>query len=108
MEELLNKDVGFDTTDFFKSLITKKTDNLAKLKDLDPDQKKDIIAKLSSQKHFMMPLEIKQLKNALQKEDFQAEESANILFQDCSNIPGSNPTLELTNKFNSGVNESKR
>lgn len=97
-----------DTTDFFKSLITKKNENTEKLKDLDPDQKEDMIKSLSSQKYFMMPLEIKQLKNALQKERACEEEIDNTLFQDGSKIPGLNPTIDITKQFDSKINESKR
>ena len=60
--DFIKRDVGLDTTDFFKSLITKKNEKEEKLKDLDPNQKKDMIKSISAQKYFMMPLEIKQLK----------------------------------------------
>lgn len=90
--DLVRQDVGLATTDFFKMLVSgnQKSQNEA-LGTLDPIRKKQMYKKLASQKHFMMPLEMKQLKNALQKEDHLKGGQSEFLIQDFSRIEGKNP-----------------
>lgn len=48
----------------------------------------------------MMPLEIKQIKNALQKEENQNPSSNNLFVQDFSNIQGASPLVESPKGYN--------
>ena len=100
--DIVKLDVGYETTDYFKALLTGTNahDKNEKLKDLDPDQKKKIFERLSSEKHFMMPFEIKQIKNALQKEEIQNASMNNLFIQDFSNIQGASPIVEAPKGYN--------
>jgi hypothetical protein len=89
--DVIVTDVGFATTDFFKRLISgdkKEEQEQIKISDLDPDQKKLMYQKMSGQKHFMLPLEMTQLKNALRREEQLTLGQNELLIQDYSKIHG--------------------
>ena len=88
-------DVKYETTDFFKTLVGDKrsestTHNLGQL---NPDQKKKVLDQLSSQKHFMLPYEIKQLKSALKAEELNSASNP-LLIKEFSDIDGNSPLLD--------------
>jgi hypothetical protein len=89
--EFIVPDVGLATTSFFKNLVKGKkyTQSSSNLHGLNPDQKKKMLRDMSLKEHFMTPFEMKQIKNAFQKEDELIGMHSQIFMQNLSRIKGS-------------------
>lgn len=90
-ESIIDNGPGLESTEFFKTLVgeTKEKKQIAKLSSMNPIERKKVLNEMSKQRHFMLPLEIKQLKKALQAEDQLS--SSPLLIKDFSKIDGKSP-----------------
>ena len=102
-------DLAFETAKYFKSIAngTQTKAQIESMQELNPDQKKRVLAKLKKQKHFMLPMEIKQLKSALMQEEFTSQSKA-LLIKDFSNIEGKTPRCESPKNHNFDINEENK